>query len=197
MKTDLENKSPKPDSEKPETPFEILPYTDSELRKTCNKIKFLDDDTRNIIEDMTKTMIALDGLGLAAPQVGINKRFFLFISNPENIAGEKEVEIIVAINPQILERDGESIIYEGCLSYPDYLAKVKRALKIKVRYHNLDMNKVEEEYFGLTARIFQHELDHLDGILFIDRMEPDTLKHADEIDESEEKLNEKTTDANL
>jgi len=197
MKTDIENKSPESDSEKPEAPFSILPYTDTELRKTCNKVKFIDDEILKIIGDMAKTMIACEGLGLAAPQVGINRRFFLFLSNPENIGTEKEVEVTVAINPQILERDGESIIYEGCLSYPDYLAKVKRALKIKVRYQDLDMNKVEEEFFGLSARIFQHELDHLDGILFIDRMEPDTLKHADEIEEGEEKTNEKTTDANL
>ncbi|MFH1515908.1 MAG: peptide deformylase, partial [bacterium] len=126
------------------------------------------------------------GIGLAAPQVGVHKRFFLFISDFKKLDNDEEAEIKVAINPQILEREGETIAYEGCLSYPEHVAHVKRAIKINVRYSDINMQKVEEEFNGLAARVFQHELDHLEGILFIDRMEPDTLKHVDELKEDEE-----------
>jgi peptide deformylase len=167
----------------PETPLEILNYQNPILCRPSSKVRFVDDEIRKIIDDMAETMMIRDGIGLAAPQIGLNKRFFLFISD---FAEDREtVEIKVAINPQILEEEGETITYEGCLSYPDYFASVKRALKVKVRYQDIDLNKVEEEFTGLAARVFQHELDHLEGIQFIDRMIPDTLKHKDEIDKEE------------
>ena len=170
-------------SEIPQTPLEILNYQNPILGRPSSKVRFVDDELRKIIDDMAETMMIRDGIGLAAPQIGLNKRFFLFISD---FAEDRETVMIkVAINPQILEEEGETITYEGCLSYPDYFANVKRALKVKVRYQDIDLNKVEEEFTGLAARVFQHELDHLDGIQFIDRMIPDTLKHKDEIDKEE------------
>ena len=169
-----------------DAPLEILLYDNPILRKTAKKVKFLDDETLKTVEDMIETMITFEGLGLAAPQVGLSKRLFLFVANPDSVTDEEEeTEIKIVINPQILEREGEIVSYEGCLSYPDHVAQVKRALKVKVKYQDANMEKVEEELSGMAARAFQHELDHLDGILFIDRMEPDTLKHVDELREEE------------
>lgn len=164
-----------------DAPLEILDCNHPILRKTSSKVKVIDEATLEIMQDMIKTMLLNDGLGLAAPQVGLSKRFFIIVSNPEALDSEDEILVQVVVNPQILEREGEIIAYEGCLSYPDYVAHVKRAQKIKVRYYDQEMIKVEEELTGMTARAFQHELDHLDGILFTDRMEPDSLKHVDEL----------------
>lgn len=178
--------------ETPEAPLDILNYQNPILGRTSSKVSFVDDELLNIIDDMAETMMIREGIGLAAPQIGLNKRFFLFISD---FAEDREtVDIKVAINPQILEEEGETITFEGCLSYPDYFAKVRRALMVKVRYQDVDLNKVEEEFTGLAARVFQHELDHLDGIQFIDRMIPDTLKHKDEMeDENEDNTLKATT----
>ena len=161
--------------------LEVLNCENPELKRPSSKVKFVNDETIKLISDMKETMLASDGIGLAAVQVGVHKRFFLFISDFENIDNDEEVEVKVVINPQILDREGESIAYEGCLSYPDHVAYVKRAIKINVRYYDQNMKKVETEFSGLPARIFQHELDHLDGFLFTDRMEPDSLKHVDEL----------------
>lgn len=167
----------------PQTPLEVLNYQNPILCRPSSKVRFVDDELRKIIDDMAETMMIREGIGLAAPQIGLNKRFFLFITD---YGEERETVMIkVAINPQILEEEGETITYEGCLSYPDYFANVKRALKVKVKYHDIEFNKVEEELTGLAARVFQHELDHIDGIQFIDRMIPNTLKHKDEIDKEE------------
>jgi peptide deformylase len=178
----------------PQAPLVILNYQNPILGRTSIKVRFVDDELLKTIDDMAETMMIREGIGLAAPQIGLNKRFFLFISD---YAEERETVMIkVAINPQILEEEGETITYEGCLSYPDYFANVKRALKVKVKYQDIDFNKVEEELTGLAARVFQHELDHLDGIQFIDRMIPDSLKHKDEIDkEKEEESGDGTIEA--
>ncbi|MCD6217851.1 peptide deformylase [bacterium] len=172
--------------EQPESMLTILGYRNPILKKTSSKINFVDDEMKKLIEDMSYTMLAKKGIGLAAAQVGLNKRFFVFVSDFEAFDSGEEIEINVAINPQILSREGEIIEYEGCLSYPDHVAQVKRAIKTKTRYYDINMNKIEEEYTGLAARVFQHELDHLDGILFIDRMEADSLKHVDELKKDEE-----------
>ena len=189
----IENKEDGIDiTEELETPLEVLLYDNPVLRKASRKVKYLDDETIQLIQDMAETMLIQQGIGLAAPQVGVSKRIFTFITDFASLdSDDDEISVKVAINPQILEREGEIIAYEGCLSYPDHVAYVNRAMKVKVRYQNMDMEKVEEEYTGLAARVFQHELDHLEGILFIDRMEPDSLKHVDELkkeDESEDDL---------
>lgn len=172
--------------EQPESTLTVLEHRNPILRKTSSKINLVDGETQNLIEEMSYTMLVKRGIGLAAAQVGLNKRFFIFVSDFETYDNNEEVEINVAINPQILSREGEIISFEGCLSYPDYVAQVKRAIKIKTRYYDINMNKIEEEYSGLAARVFQHEMDHLDGILFTDRMEADSLKHVDDLKEDEE-----------
>ncbi len=174
------------EKEQLEAPLTILEHRNSILKKTSRKVNFINDEMLDLIEDMSSTMLIKKGIGLAAPQVGLNKRFFVFISDFEAHDNGDEIEVNVAINPQILVREGENISYEGCLSYPDYVASVKRALVIKTRYYDINMKKIEMEYSGLAARVFQHELDHLDGILFTDRMELETLKHVDDLKDDDE-----------
>lgn len=169
-----------------ESTLTILEHWNPVLKKTSSKINFVDEEMQDLIKKMSSTMIIEKGIGLAAAQVGLNKRFFIFISDFEALDNGAEIEINVAINPQILSREGEIISFEGCLSYPDYIAQVKRAIMIKARYYDINMNKIEEELTGLAARVFQHELDHLDGILFTDRMEADSLKHVDDLPDDAE-----------
>lgn len=174
------------EKEQPESTLTILEHRNPILKRTSSKINFVDDEMEKLIEEMSYTMLVKRGIGLAASQVGLNKRFFIFISDFESFDSGEDININVAINPQILSREGEIIAFEGCLSYPDYVAQVNRAIKITTRYYDINMNKIEEEFSGLAARVFQHELDHLDGILFTDRMKPDSLKHIDELKENEE-----------
>lgn len=216
-------------------PFiEILPDTDPIMRKTSRRVTHVDDDLRQLVADMYDIMVARWGIGLAAVQVGVLKRFFIYEipkreikgyetchksqseddtdaedvriivevdvesssdeSDPEDPDGEdaeKEIiidpgytgEYVICINPRIISREGEIIDDEGCLSKEGWVAKVKRAIVVTFQAFDLDMTKFEMTVKGMEARCVQHEIDHLDGILFTDRAEPDTLK---EITEEEE-----------
>lgn len=110
--------------------------------------------------DLTETMINSKGVGLAAPQIGISARAFVMSANP----------VIAVFNPIIVDQSKETVLLEeGCLSYPELLVKVKRPRTIKVRFTRPNGEIVTEKYTGITARIFLHELDHLDGIVFTKR----------------------------
>ncbi|MDO4711921.1 MAG: peptide deformylase [Peptostreptococcaceae bacterium] len=135
---------------------------DEVLRKIAKPVTKIDDRTRELIADMIETMNDADGVGLAAPQVGILKRIFVID------VGEGP---IVMINPQILETSGLQIGDEGCLSIPDYFAKVERPNYVKVKYQDLDMQENIMEGEELFARAVLHENDHLNGILFIDHID--------------------------
>jgi peptide deformylase len=124
----------------------------------------LTDDFRDTVAQMTRLMIDLRGVGLAAPQAGIGKRFMLVC--PTGEAGDEQV----LVNPEIVAREGEEEMEEGCLSFPKIYGTVRRAAKVKVRWRDLDWVEHEETLEGFVARIFQHELDHLNGVVFIDRM---------------------------
>lgn len=132
---------------------------------------FEDDDLKIILDLMYSTMVNNNGVGLAAPQVGISKRFFIMGDN----TSYKEY-----INPVVLERSENEIEdYEGCLSFPDLKLKIKRNTSIKVRYQRLDKTEIVEDLSGLWARCFLHELDHLDGITFdkkISKLKLDLMK---------------------
>jgi peptide deformylase len=106
-------------------------------------------------------------VGLAAPQVGINKNLVVLDCAP----GE-ESDLIVAVNPEIIENEGECFEEEGCLSVPGYYSRIKRSAKVKVRYLDLEGRTVEREATGLLAIAFQHEIDHLHGVLFVDHLSP-------------------------
>jgi peptide deformylase len=117
---------------------------------------------------MAETMYAAPGVGLAAPQVGISRRLVVIDCAPK----DANPELIQLVNPEITDRQGESFEEEGCLSVPGFYAKLSRSSQVTVRYQDLTGAAVERTAEGLLAIAFQHEIDHLDGILFIDRLSP-------------------------
>jgi peptide deformylase len=141
---------------------EIVTYPDPILQTATEKVVDFDDDLRALAGDMFESMYKAAGIGLAAPQIGLSKRVTVIdLSNQKN-----PEEKIVLVNPEIIHREGKQYEEEGCLSLPDIRDKVARAAKVKVRAQDLDGNWFEREGTELLARAFQHEIDHLDGILF-------------------------------
>lgn len=130
------------------------------LRKISKEVKDINDRTKTLIEDMFETMYHSDGVGLAAPQVGILRRI-ITLDDQEGLRG-------AFINPKIVEKDGEQVGPEGCLSVPGKQGTVNRANHIVVNYMDIDGEEKTLEAEGFTARIFQHEIDHLDGIIYTD-----------------------------
>lgn len=129
-------------------------------------VKF-DKDLKKLVKDMKKTMLSADGLGLAAPQVGVSARVFVLILD---FKGESE-RVIEMVNPVILEHSDEvSVAEEGCLSLPGQWAKVERWNRVMVEFYDAFGVRQVLELFGLDAREVQHENDHLDGVLFVDRV---------------------------
>ncbi len=163
----------------------ILPirhYPDPVLRKVAEPVKVIDEKLRQLAADMTETMKAANGVGLAAPQVGESIRMVVVDFDPEN--GDQHV----LINPVIVKRSRQKdICDEGCLSFPGLKSKVKRSLKVTCEAQNLDGDVVEYEAEDLAARAIQHELDHLDGMLFVDKVGPsDKLALKDDLEEMED-----------
>ncbi len=142
--------------------LKILEFPDPRLRKKAVAVTDIDDDLRNLIDDMLETMYAAPGIGLAATQVDVHKRLLV-----ADISPEKD-DPRALINPEILEKDGTAISEEGCLSVPGYFEEVERAESIRVRYLDRDGAAVEENAEGLLAICIQHEIDHLNGRLFVD-----------------------------
>ena len=145
---------------------------DEILRKKCKEVKAMNDRTLELIDDMFETMYEANGVGLAAPQVGILKRIVVIDIDDGNP--------LVLINPVIEEMDGEQIGEEGCLSLPGQCATVKRPNHVICRALNENMEEYVVEGTELLARAICHEVEHLDGILYIDRMEPGTLHRNDQ-----------------
>ncbi len=143
---------------------EIRKEGDPILRKECKDVKEMTERISVLIDDMFETMYESNGVGLAAPQVGILKRIFVV-----DVGAEKP-EPYVFINPVILEKDGEQTGEEGCLSVPGYQGEVTRANHVKVRAYDADMKEFELEADELLARCIQHEEDHLHGILYVDKV---------------------------
>jgi peptide deformylase len=145
--------------------LEIKKYNNPVLRKKCQEVKEISDDIRKLINDMQETMRENKGVGLAAPQVGILKRIVVI-----DLDFIKQ-DISELINPKILNKSREiEIEEEGCLSFPNVFLKIKRAKKIEVEYLDKEGKQTKIEASGLLARVIQHEIDHLDGILFFDRL---------------------------
>ena len=143
----------------------ILTTADPALHKVCKPVTAFDEKLHKLLDDMRDTLIDSNGVGLAAPQVGILRRIFLV---DVGLDGEKIVEFI---NPEILETDGEQEGAEGCLSVPGRYGLVKRPYWVKVRAQDRDGNWFEAEGEELIGRCFCHENDHLDGIVYTDIME--------------------------
>src|SRR5215469_15373613 len=145
---------------------EIVKYPDPILSKRGEPVTVFDDKLKTLVEEMFESMYAAQGIGLAAPQIGISRRLTVI-----DVSFKKDPEgKIVLINPEIVDREGKQYEEEGCLSLPEIREKVRRAAKVKVRAQDVEGNWFESEGEELLARAFQHEIDHLDGILFIDHL---------------------------
>ena len=142
--------------------LKILEFPDPRLRTKASPVAVVDDELRVLISDMFETMYEAPGIGLAATQVDVHKRLLIV-----DVSGGKD-EPYVLINPEILEKDGVIATDEGCLSVPGYYEEVERAEHIKVRFLDREGVAVELEAEGLLAVCIQHEVDHLDGKLFVD-----------------------------
>lgn len=141
--------------------LDIRVLGDPILRERTESLPAITDETRALVADMFETMYAAEGIGLAAPQVGRSERVFVMDVDEDPLA---------MINPEIIEREGSERAEEGCLSIPEIFGDVDRATRIVARATDLDGNQFEVELTDLAARCVQHELDHLDGKLFIDYM---------------------------
>jgi peptide deformylase len=145
------------------------------LRRRAQPVRVITRDVRVLIDEMLATMRAARGLGLAAPQVGVSRRV---------IVAQVEERTFVLVDPEIVRRDGEEVATEACLSIPGLLGDVPRAHHIIVRARNRRNRVVTIEAEGLLARVLQHEIDHLDGILFPERVrDPKTLRRVEETSE--------------
>lgn len=144
----------------------ILRYPDKRLRNKAEPVGVVDDAVRQLCDDMAETMYAAPGVGLAAPQIGVSKRIFVI-----DIASEGEPsQLRTFINPEIVTREGEAVWEEGCLSFPGIHEEIERAAKVTVRALDLQGNTFELHAEGLLAIAVQHENDHLDGALMVDRV---------------------------
>ena len=145
---------------------EILVYPDPRLKQVAEPLQVVDDSVRQLVEDMAETMYDAPGVGLAANQIGVLKRVFVI-----DIAGEDEPsDLKIFINPEILELSGTQTWTEGCLSFPGASEEIKRAARVRVRALDQNGNPFELEAEGLLAVAIQHENDHLDGVLMIDKL---------------------------
>lgn len=157
----------------------ILTYPDPFLRKKCAPVEEIDGEVLRLLDDMAETMYEARGVGLAASQIGVDKRIAVVdISPRERDAGEGGEEetvyegpgLIELINPEIVSSEGEVIAEEACLSIPGFTSEVKRKQRVRIEAYDRDGRLMEIEAEGILARVFQHEIDHLDGVLFIDRL---------------------------
>ena len=159
--------------------LDIVTFPEPSLKMVSVPVETIDEELKTFIEDMGETMFHDSGVGLAAPQLGVNRRVIVYDPNAAEEQKDPEDKTFIAlINPEILSKSKETFIseQEGCLSVVDYRADVRRHASVTVRAMNIDGETIEFEAHGLMSVIMQHEIDHLDGILFIDRIS--ALKRA-------------------
>ena len=147
--------------------LKVVVYPSPVLTKKAEPVTHIGVTERTLIRNMVQTMYAEGGVGIAAPQVGVSKR--IFVASPNAKPGEEEV----FINPVVFKSSGEQVGFEGCLSLPEISGEIRRAKYVEFEYLNLDGKKKQGKVSDFMARIFQHELDHLDGKLLIDRVDFD------------------------
>lgn len=153
---------------------------DEVLRKKAREVEVVDDKIRELLDDMVETLHAYNGVGLAAPQVGILKRVIVI-----DLYDDKGPMKLV--NPKIVKQKGEQEVEEGCLSFPNQFAKIIRPAEVIVEALNENGKKVKIKGEGLLAQALSHELDHLDGVLFVDKIIPGTLEYVTEEDKEKRK----------
>lgn len=149
---------------------EVIQFPDLRLKRVSAPIEKITDELRALARDMLEVMYDEPGIGLAAPQVGENLRLIVMDTDWKDEEGAGERNPLVLVNPVIVSREGTLTWNEACLSVPDFSAEVERAARVTVRGTDLEGREIVEEAEGLRAVCFQHEVDHLDGILFIDRI---------------------------
>jgi len=148
--------------------LDIVQYPDPVLRKKCSPVEEITPDLQKLIDDMIETMYDAPGVGLAANQVGVSLRLVVI----DVWDREEEHPVLVLVNPEIIAQEGESEEEEGCLSVKGYNAVVKRYASVKVRAHDRHGNSIDIEAEGLLAKALQHEVDHINGLIFVDRLSP-------------------------
>ena len=146
--------------------LEIKKYPEKILREKTEEVSEFNDELQKLIDDMIETMYAAPGVGLAANQVGISKKVAVI----DVSVGDQTSSLMVLINPEIVHAEGEEASEEGCLSIPEYTTIVKRASRVRVKCLDRDRKPCELDAEGLLAKAIQHEIDHLNGFLFIDRI---------------------------
>lgn len=145
----------------------IITAPDPRLKTVASRIDAVDDEIRQLMDDMLETMYAAPGVGLAAPQVGVSKR--VIVADVAR-SGEPPEPMLMA-NPEIIEASAERAVFEeGCLSLPEHFAEVKRPERVRIRYLDRENEIREQEMDGFLATCVQHEIDHLDGVLFVDHI---------------------------
>lgn len=143
--------------------YPIVIYPNAILEKKTKPVNLITDEVIQLLDDLHETMVAHDGIGIAAPQVGKNLQIAL-------VEIDEETGLFELINPEIIERKGTDIDVEGCLSLPEQYGTVERADEVTVRYFDRDGEEMEVTAYGYLARAFQHEIDHLNGEVFIHKM---------------------------
>lgn len=146
--------------------LEILKFPHPLLKKRCQEVDRIDGEVKKLIQDMTETMYQANGIGLAACQVGVPRRVVVFDVSPI----DPEKEFFAMVNPEVISEEGEIEHEEGCLSVPDCSEKVKRKEKVLVRGFSPEGERIEVSGDGIMAIAFQHEIDHLNGVLILDRI---------------------------
>lgn len=154
--------------------YPIVVYGHSALRKKAREVEVPAENTTRLVDNLFETMYQAEGMGLAAPQIGKSLRVFVVDGSP---LGEDEPSMKdfkkAFINPRITKIEGDEVLMsEGCLSIPRLREEVARKSKINIEYQDLEGNSIKEEYTGYTARVIQHEYDHLEGVLFTDKVSP-------------------------
>ncbi len=155
----------------------IRTYGDEILTKRAKEVEEIDERTKELIEDMIETLHKNNGVGLAAPQVGVLKRIIVIDIYEEG------TDVFVLINPEIIKTKGEQTVEEGCLSFPNQFAKIVRPAEVTVKALDKDGKKVKLVGKDLLAQVLSHEIDHLNGELFIDKIIPGTLETVKPEDE--------------
>jgi peptide deformylase len=158
-------------------PIRVVP--DEILRQKAKKVRNVDGSVNKLISDMIETMHAASGVGLAAPQVGVSLRVI--------VIGLPEQEDIALINPEVVRRKGERVVNEGCLSIPGYMGKLKRSESVTVKGRDRRGKEVRIKAEELLAQALEHEIDHLNGVLYIDRLESKDDLHKIEPQETQER----------
>ena len=148
--------------------LEIIKYGNPILTKRAKEIKNIDEDIDELARNMVLTMHSAPGIGLAAPQINQSKRLITV----DISVGEKIEDLIILVNPELISQEGEVILEEGCLSVPEINEKVARPARVVIKGYDLKGNEKVIEAEGTLARVFCHEIDHINGKLFIDRLSP-------------------------